>query len=84
MQAASLALLLTQVGYTVRIAHDWPSALKLIAEFLPCLALLDLGLLGMSGYDLARQIRAMPQLKDIVFIAQAGWGREEDREPSRS
>jgi len=83
MQAASLALLLTQVGYNVRVAHDGPSALKLIAEFLPRVALLDLGLPGMSGYDLARQIRAMPQLKDIVLIAQTGWGREEDRERSR-
>ena len=83
MQAASLALLLTQVGYNVRVAHDGPSALKLIAEFLPRVALLDLGLPGMSGYDLARQIRAIAQLKDIVLIAQTGWGREEDRERSR-
>jgi CheY-like chemotaxis protein len=37
----------------------------------------------MNGYDLARRIRATPQLKDTVLIAQTGWGREEDRKQSR-
>ena len=83
MQSQSMLLLLKQFGYDVRVAHDGPSALKLIAEFLPRVALIDIGLPGMNGYDLARQIRATPQLKDTVLIAQTGWGREEDRHQSR-
>jgi two-component system CheB/CheR fusion protein len=53
-------------------------------EEFPCdAALIDIGLRGMSGYDLARRIRERPKFKGMVLIAQTGWGRDEDRQRSR-
>jgi CheY-like chemotaxis protein len=49
----------------------------------PDAALIDIGLPGMNGYEVARRIRALPQFKDMVLIAQTGWGRDEDRDQSR-
>jgi signal transduction histidine kinase/ActR/RegA family two-component response regulator len=83
VQATSMAMLLEIMGFEVRIARDGPSALARVQEFLPDAALIDIGLPGMNGYDLARRIRALPQLKGIVLIAQTGWGRDMDRERSR-
>jgi CheY-like chemotaxis protein len=83
LQAQSLAMLLEMMGYQVRTAHDGASALDMIAEFLPHVALIDIGLPGLNGYELARRLRALPQLSNVTLIAQTGWGREEDREQSR-
>jgi CheY-like chemotaxis protein len=47
--------------------------------FIPDVVLIDIGLPGMSGYDLARRIRKDPRFQDVLLIAQTGWGREEDR-----
>ena len=48
------------------------------------MALLDIGLPGESGYQLAQRLRAMPELEGLLLIAQTGWGSEEDRERSRA
>ena len=80
--AKSLAMLLQLTGNEVRTAHDGPSALEVAAAFVPDVVLLDLGLPGMSGLDVARRIREMPRLKDIMLIAQTGWGQQEDRRRS--
>ena len=77
-QAQTLALLLQTMGFEVRAAYDAQSALRLLDEFTPDTALVDIGLPGMNGYDLARQIRAND--KKIVLVAQTGWARDEDRE----
>ena len=82
MQAQTLAMLIEMMGYRVRTAYDGASALGVIAEFLPQAALIDIGLPGMNGYDLARRLRELPQLNGITLIAQTGWGREEDRQQS--
>jgi CheY-like chemotaxis protein len=84
VQAKSLSMLLELMGHEVRLAHDGPSALQISTEFLPDVALIDVGLPGMSGYEVARRIREQPELRHIVLIAQTGWGREEDREESRA
>ena len=47
------------------------------------MALVDIGLPGLNGYDLARRLLALPQARGITLIAQTGWGRDEDRELSR-
>jgi CheY-like chemotaxis protein len=83
VQAESLGMLLEAVGHEVRIALDGPGALEISAEFNPEVALVDIGLPGMSGYELARRLRAHPRHKNMLLIAQTGWGREEDRQRSR-
>lgn len=70
-------------GHTVKIAHDGTGALELAKAFLPELALLDIGMPGMSGYELARAIRQVPQLRATRLVAITGWGAKEDRERTR-
>ncbi len=77
--ADSLGALLRSLGAKVRIAYDGPSALKLVAEDLPGVALLDIGMPGMDGYEVARRIREEPQYRDVTLIALTGWGQEKDR-----
>jgi signal transduction histidine kinase len=78
--ADSMRRLLTLLGAEVRVALDGPAALDLMAEFPPAVMLLDIGMPGMDGYELARRIRAQPEFRDILLIALTGWGQEGDRE----
>jgi two-component system CheB/CheR fusion protein len=78
-----MRMLLERMGHEAHIASDGASALSILEEF-PCdVALIDIGLQGMSGYDLAQRIRERPKFKGMVLIAQTGWGRDEDRQRSR-
>ena len=52
---------------------------RAVAEFKPHFAFVDIGMPGMDGYETARQIRMLPEGKDIVLVALSGWGRDEDR-----
>ena len=82
--AEDMASLLREAfGHEVRTAHDGPSALQLAAEYRPELVLLDIGLPGMNGYELARRLRQQPGLGDVVLVALTGWGQEEDQRRSR-
>jgi CheY-like chemotaxis protein len=67
------------VGNEVQIAHDGLSALEAGKAFRPAVVLLDIGLPGMDGYEVARKLRKTPEGKDALLIAQTGWGQEEDR-----
>jgi two-component system CheB/CheR fusion protein len=82
-QAQSLSMLLEAMGHRVRVALNGETALQAAAEFNPEVALIDIGLPGMNGYELARRLREQPRLKNMLLIAQTGWGREEDRQSSR-
>jgi CheY-like chemotaxis protein len=53
-------------------------------ESIPDFALIDIGLPGLNGYDLARRLRERAQFQHVTLIAQAGWGREEDRNQARA
>lgn len=75
--AQSLAMLLDVMGYEVRTAHDGLAAVQLADDFLPRVALLDIGLPHLSGYDVARHIRAH-QGDDVLLVAITGWGTAED------
>jgi CheY-like chemotaxis protein len=66
-------------GYDTRVAHRAEEALAIAAEFLPHIALLDLGLPVIDGLTLANQVRALPGLGTIRLIAVTGYGRAEDR-----
>jgi CheY-like chemotaxis protein len=82
-QATSLGLLLQLAGHDVRVAHDATGAIIALESFTPEVALLDIGMPGQSGYQLARRLRAVPALREMLLIAQTGWGTEEDRMRSR-
>jgi signal transduction histidine kinase/DNA-binding response OmpR family regulator len=82
--AESLALLLQVTGFDVLQAHDGPAAVKAVEAFRPRMVLLDIGLPGMNGYDVARAIRDNHQTDDILLVALTGYGQEEDRQRSRA
>jgi CheY-like chemotaxis protein len=76
--ADSLASLLELVGHTVAVANDGESALRQVTKQQPDALLLDLGLPGIDGLEVARRIRAMPDGHRPVIIAMTGWGQEDD------
>src|SRR5690606_40177009 len=80
--ATSLAVLLESLGHEVRIAHDGEAALEAAAELEPEVAFLDIGLPGISGYDVAAKLRALPAGGKITMMALSGWGRTEDKQRS--
>jgi PAS domain S-box-containing protein len=77
--ADSLGMVLRVMGNEVRTAYDGPSALETAKEFRPAVVLLDIGLPGMSGHEVARKMRETPEVQEALLIAQTGWGQEEDR-----
>jgi signal transduction histidine kinase len=77
--AESLAMLLDHVGYEVRAAEDGQAALASLDGFAPDLAILDIGLPGMDGYELARRLKADPRVPGLRLVALTGYGRENDR-----
>jgi CheY-like chemotaxis protein len=81
--AYSLGLLLRMLGHDVRTANDGPAALKVLESYGPNLVLLDLGMPGMNGCEVARRAREMPNCKGTLFVALTGWGQEEDRQRTR-
>ena len=82
--ADSLALLLQMSGYELHVCHGGREALALARRERPDALVLDIGMPGMSGYELARQIRAEDWGRDALLIAVTGWGQQEDRERSRA
>jgi CheY-like chemotaxis protein len=80
--ADSLGILLRFLGVEVHVAHDGPSALEAIRVFNPEIVILDLGMPGMDGYEVARRIRQIGKNKDVTLIALTGWGQPEDRRRS--
>jgi PAS domain S-box-containing protein len=78
----TMATLIGLWGHEVRTAGDGATALRVAAEFRPHAVLLDIGLPHVSGYDVARQIREIPGLRDVRLIAMTGYGQEEDRKRS--
>ncbi|HWO19889.1 MAG TPA: ATP-binding protein [Kofleriaceae bacterium] len=77
--ALSLKKALERLGYAVAIAHDGPAALRTAATFEPEIALLDIGLPVMDGYELARRLRELGRLH---LVALSGYGQEADRRRS--
>jgi PAS domain S-box-containing protein len=77
--AESLVLLLEVLGLRVRAVGDGPTALQAARANPPDVMLVDIGLPGMSGYEVAQQIRQDPQLRGTVLVALTGYGQEEDR-----
>lgn len=81
--AESAAMFLELEGHQVRIANSGDAALSLIEEFAPQVVLLDIGLPGQDGYEVARQIRGLPGAAGLKLIAVSGYGHEEAIRRSR-
>ncbi|MEJ7596964.1 MAG: ATP-binding protein [Kofleriaceae bacterium] len=78
--ADMLSILLEQLGNTTRVAHDAFDALRIVEEFSPDLAVLDIGLPVMDGYELARRIRQRPSAEPMALVALTGYGQPSDKE----
>jgi signal transduction histidine kinase len=76
--ATLLADLLESHGYTARVAHDAPQVLELAHDFVPDVALLDIGLPAMDGYELAHRLRALPSWCNVRMMALTGYGQSSD------
>ena len=81
--ALMLSMLLEATGYEVVTENSPQAGLERAAHVLPDVCLLDIGLPGMDGYQLARQIRALPGMEEAILIAVTGYGQEEDRRKTR-
>jgi signal transduction histidine kinase len=77
--AESMALLLSLKGYDVATAHDGPAALEKAAAFHPEAVLLDIGLPGLDGYQVATRLRGRPRTAKALLVALTGYGQDEDR-----
>ncbi|HEY2029494.1 MAG TPA: CHASE domain-containing protein [Myxococcales bacterium] len=77
--AETLAEALRFDGHTVRIAHDGAGGLEEARGFAPSVVLLDIGLPGASGYEVVRDLRALPQTKGALIAALTGFGQASDR-----
>jgi two-component system CheB/CheR fusion protein len=81
--ADSLCLLLEVTGHTTRQAHDGPSAIELATSFQPDVVLLDIGLPGLDGYEVARRMRRQAVTAGSLIVAISGYGQQEDRVKAR-
>jgi len=79
--AETLAKLMRLQGHNVRVAFDGPAALQLAQADKPDVVILDLGLPGITGFDVARILR--DRNEDLLLVAVSGYGRDEDRLRSR-
>ena len=77
--ANTLGGLLQMIGADVRVVYDGPAALEVLRAFRPSVVMLDLGMPGMDGYEVAQRIRAQPDLSGTTLIALTGWGEASDR-----
>ena len=66
-------------GHTTRVVHTGPAALAAAREFRPEVVLLDIGLPGLNGYEVARRLRSDPELAGALLVALTGWGSEDDK-----
>jgi len=81
--AQSLELLLTLEGHEVQVVHDGPSVLEAVSHHRHEIVLMDIGLPGMSGYEVARQLRQQPELGGLLIVAVTGYAEDEARRLSR-
>jgi signal transduction histidine kinase len=82
--AETLGALLEALGATVSIAHSGRSALDCLDQFDPDTMLLDIGMPEMDGYEVARQVRAIPSHAGTLLIALSGWGQDRDFREARA
>jgi signal transduction histidine kinase/ActR/RegA family two-component response regulator len=82
--AESMAIILEMSGHDVRKAHNGPDALSAASEYRPDVVLMDIGMPGMSGHEVAQKMRETASMREVILIAMTGYGRQVDREQSRA
>ena len=82
--AESLSAWLEDDGHQVRVARTGAEALAEASAFRPEVMLVDIGLPDMSGHDLARKLRDLPEVRDALLVAVTGYGQESERRRSRA
>lgn len=82
--ALSTAMLLQAAGHQTRLAHSGLEALDVARDYQPDLAILDIGLPGIDGYEVARRMRQQPGLHRVVLLAMSGYGQPSDFERSHA
>jgi len=80
--ANMIAMMLQLFGHRTETVYSAQSALDMAVEYRPDFVVLDIGLPGMDGYEVARRLRQTPELKDIRLIAATGYGQDADRQRS--
>ncbi len=81
--AESLAILLKLGGHQTTVVHDGHAALRLVVERRPDFAFLDIGMPGLTGYEVAQMIRQTPGTDQTVLVALTGWGADHHQEQAR-
>ncbi len=82
--ADALAMLLEVLGHSVEVTHDGLAALETMQRTRPDVMLIDIGLPGIDGFEVARRVRAAPGGSSMLLVALTGYGRDEDRERTRA
>jgi len=77
--ADMMSELIASEGHAVQVAHDGPEAIRTAGNFHPHVVLLDIGLPGMSGYEVAGRLRGMPEISGAVLVALTGYAQAADR-----
>lgn len=77
--AETMQMLLSISGYETRTAYDGATALELAKAFRPQVVFLDIGLPGKNGYDVARELRSLPEMHSTLLVALTGYGHDDDR-----
>jgi PAS domain S-box-containing protein len=80
--AESIVMLASMWGHNVRAVHTGPEALQAAREYKPEVIILDIGLPGMNGYEVARHLRQQPEFRRTLLVAVTGYGQESDRRHS--
>jgi len=81
--AETTGQLLAMLGHHVTLSHDGRAAIDQARRLHPDAIILDIGMPGMSGYEVCRQLREDPRFAETILIAQTGWGEDRDREEAR-
>ena len=79
----TLAMLVQESGHDVRTAYDGSMVLEAALDYRPNVVLLDIGLPGLNGFEVAKRIRQQPALQKAVLVAMTGYGQESDRQRSQ-
>lgn len=79
----TLAMLVQESGHEVQTAYDGSAVLEAALDFRPNVVLLDIGLPGLNGFEVAKRLRQQPALQNAVLVALTGYGRESDRQRSQ-
>jgi len=82
--AQALRILLERSGHTVEVTHDGLSGVAAARRSRPDVVLCDIGLPGLDGYGVARQLRETPELAGTFLVAITGYGKDEDRHRARA